>query len=529
MKRLLLLTCAVLILAGTAFAASGNYPPDNRNVRLTSTNLPIVWINVGGKTIDRYERITARMKILHNGEGLLNYADTVAHPGQRIDYEGYVALRYRGNSSYATSDKKPYSFRPLDKPLEQGGEKKKVDILGMGKDNDWALLAPYADKSMIRDLLAFEVSRPWMEYVPQGRLCELILDGTYYGVYILTEVVSKGKHRLNLEDPGTEGDEITGGYLMEVDRSEGMTYISRYHPVSMNGTQYLQRYIHIQYKSPDYEDLTQEQVKYITGRIHQMETALWNYRVGGTTAYRDYLDMTNFVDYQIAMEFGHNVDAYRLSGKFYKRRDSESPRFMMALWDMNLAYGNSNYYQGWRTDTWVYQMNDILNSNYEPYMVPFWWYKLNTDPGYIAAVKARWRQYRRANLREDRLMAIVDSLANELTIHGAESRNSLAWPRWGKYVWPNYYIAGNYHQEIAYLKQWLKDRLAWMDSQLGFDPTVLGGDVNGDGEVNIADVNALIDIIMGKPDNTQGRSDVNGDGEVNIADINTVISVILGT
>ena len=529
MKRLLLLTCAVLMLAGTAFAASGNYPPDNVNVQLTSTNLPIVWINVGGKTIQRHDRITAHMKILHNGEGQLNYADTVAYPGQHIDYEGYIGLRYRGNSSYGMSDKKPYSFRPLDKPLEQGGEKMKVKILGMGKDNDWALLAPYADKSMIRDLLAFEVSRPWMEYVPQGRLCELFLDGTYYGVYILTEVVSKGKHRLNLEDPGTEGDKITGGYLMEVDRSEGMTYTSRYHPVSMNGTQYSQRYIHIQYKSPDYEDLTHEQVAYITGRIHQMETALWNYRVGGTPTYRDYLDMTNFVDYQIAMEFGHNVDAYRLSGKFYKHRDSENPRFKMALWDMNLAYGNSNYYQGWRTDTWIYQNNDILYSKNEPYMAPFWWYKLNTDPGYVAAFKARWGQYRRANLREDRLMAIVDSLTNELTIHGAESRNSEAWPRWGKYVWPNYFFARNYQQEIGYLKQWLTDRLAWMDSQLGFDPTVLNGDVNGDGEVNIADVNALIDIIMGNPDNTQGRSDVNSDGEVNIADINAVISIILGT
>ena len=96
MKRLLLIVCAVLMLGGASHAASGNYPPDNTNVQLTSTNLPIVWINVGGKIIDRHERITASMKILHNGEGQLNYADTVAHPGQHIDYEGYIAIRYRG-------------------------------------------------------------------------------------------------------------------------------------------------------------------------------------------------------------------------------------------------------------------------------------------------------------------------------------------------------------------------------------------------------------------------------------------------
>ena len=55
----------------------------------------------------------------------------------------------------------------------------------------------------------------------------------------------------------------------------------------------------------------------------------------------------------------------------------------------------------------------------------------------------------------------------------------------------------------------------------------LKGDVNGDGEVNIADVNALIDILLTGVDNSEGRSDVNEDGEVSIADVNTLIDIIL--
>ena len=107
MKRLLLLAL-LLALTGYAYARSSiNYPPDNQNVRLTSTNLPIVWLEVNGKNIDKKERITARMKIIHNDDGKLNYADTVVHPGQTIDYEGYVALRYRGSSSFVMSYKKP--------------------------------------------------------------------------------------------------------------------------------------------------------------------------------------------------------------------------------------------------------------------------------------------------------------------------------------------------------------------------------------------------------------------------------------
>ena len=58
------------------------------------------------------------------------------------------------------------------------------------------------------------------------------------------------------------------------------------------------------------------------------------------------------------------------------------------------------------------------------------------------------------------------------------------------------------------------------------DPQPLSGDVNDDGEVNIADVNALIDIILGGGNTPQ--ADVNGDHEVNIADINALIDIILG-
>ena len=532
MKRLLLLVLAVLTLTGTARAWSWwNYPPDNQEVGMRSTNLPIVWIDVDGEYIDRYERITARMRIIHNGDGQLNYADTVAHPGQTIDYEGYVALRYRGSSSFSMSDKKPYSFRPLDKPLEEGGTKKKVNILGMGKDNDWALLAPYADKSMMRDLLAFEVSRPWMEYTPQGRYCEMFLDGTYYGVYILTETVSKGKHRINLPDPGVNGDSITGGYIMEVNRiDDEVTYTSKYHPLSSQGTVYPNQYINFQYKSPDYEDLTDEQVDYITGRIDQMEQSLWAYRPGGATDYENYLDVTNFIDYQIAMELGHNVDAYRLSGKFFKRRDSVDARFKMVVWDMNLAYGNSDYYNGWRTDTWMYKNNNTMNAQGDPQLIPFWWYKLNTSPDYTTALKKRWAQYRRSNLREEAIMATVDSLANVLTRQGAERRNSMAWPRWGEYVWPNYYVADSFQDEVSYLKQWLSDRIAWMDEQLGYDPNAwLRGDVNGDGAVGISDVTELINYLLSGNATavTLDDADCDLDGKAGIGDVTTLINYLL--
>ncbi len=537
-KTVLLLTVLLAVCFAARAERADNYLPDDTTVKIDCTNLPIVWIDVDGVMIRREERIAARMKIIHNGKGLLNYADTVAHPGQHIDYEGDIALRYRGRSSYANSDKKPLSFRTLSEPLTpEVYDKKKVEILGMGKDNNWALLAPYSDRSMIRDLLTFELARPWMEYTPQGRLCEVYLDGIYYGVYILTEVVSKGKHRLNLPDPGEEGDDLTGGYIVEVDAPDSTSHVSTQHPVSNKGEVFEDSYIYFNYDWPDYEDLTQAQIDYINGAIDRMDSvfASEDYK-NPETGYSKYIDVQSFMDFQLFNELAHNPDGYRLSTKFFKRRDSEDPRFKMVLWDFNIAYGNCYYNRGSYTGNWVYQQNTSLHANHD-HMVPFYWYKMWKDDDYMAKRMVRWRQLREGNLRSDRLMATIDSLANEITSYGAEYRNNLARPRWGIMLWPNNYVPSSYEDEIRYLKNWITTRMAWLDARFEYvepplpppPPPIANGDINADGDINVADVNVLIGVVLGDDyaDEVIARSDVNGDGEINIADVTYLIDLVL--
>ena len=86
----------------------------DKTVKVEQTNLPIVFISTNRQTIQRENYILAQMKIIHNGDGQLNYGDTIAHRGQTVDYEGYIALKYRGNSSFDSSDKKPLAFRTLE-------------------------------------------------------------------------------------------------------------------------------------------------------------------------------------------------------------------------------------------------------------------------------------------------------------------------------------------------------------------------------------------------------------------------------
>ena len=62
----------------------------------------------------------------------------------------------------------------------------------------------------------------------------------------------------------------------------------------------------------------------------------------------------------------------------------------------------------------------------------------------------------------------------------------------------------------------------------GSEPSGLKGDVNGDGRVNVSDVSALINMILGLEPMNESRADVNGDGRVNVSDVTALINIILG-
>ncbi len=461
-------------LAASAQRSDNYKPTSNTNVKLTRTNLPIVFMNVKGKTIQREERISAWVKIIDNGDGQYNYGDTIAHPGQTIDYEGYVGLKYRGNSSFNSSDKKPYSFRPLDKSLEEGGKKQKVSIMGMGKDNDWALLAPFSDKSMIREVLTFELARPYFDYVPHAKYCEVVLDGTYYGVFIMAERVGKGKKRLDLHDPGEDAGDLTGDYHVEIDRDdEPNFYRSKYHPVDGNGNDMTDKYVTYQYKNPEYEDfatLPEGALNALHKSIDDMEASFrTSYFDDPERGYRKYIDEISFIDYLLATEFSFNIDGYRLSTNLYKYSDTRAAnegldsRWKMSLWDFNIAFGNANYNYGDRTDLWQYNFNARSN---DAQSVPFWWSRMMKDSKFVDQLKERWQLYRDNDYSDERIQEKIDSLTNVLTSAGAVSRNQNAWGIIGRWAWPNAYVGSTYDDEIKYLKNWIANRVKFMDRQL---------------------------------------------------------------
>jgi hypothetical protein len=160
----------------------------------------------------------------------------------------------------------------------------------------------------------------------------------------------------------------------------------------------------------------------------------------------------------IMNELSKNVDGYRLSAFLFKDRNG---LFNCGpIWDFNLGYGNADYYNGWIPAGFQYQAYLDVDS----WQVPFWWRKLMKDQAYVAKLKTRWTTLRKKELADQRITFVIDSLTNLLS--ESKDRNYLRWQGViGFYIWPNYYIGQSYNEEVTWMKNWIAQRLAFLDGQ----------------------------------------------------------------
>jgi len=452
-----------------------NYPPDNTDVKVDSTNLPLVFITVKGEEISRYDKILGHMVVIANRNGSMNYSDTIKHPGQHIDFDGPISIKYRGNTSFGGDwdyTKKPMNVRTL-KNASLDSKKAKVSLAGLAEDNYWTFLAPWQDISYIRDVLTMTLARDGAAFAPEMRYCEVFIDNIYYGIYILSERATKGKHRLNLwdvgyDDTGEAIEDLTGDFCVEIDRQEGSYYTSRYRPVYTNGSQIQGKYITYQYEIPDEEDfelLPSGTKQAINDEINKMEAAFaQDDYTDEQTGYRNYIDVSSFIDYEIAQEVGNNIDGYRLSTPMYKyskthaEKAGDNSRWKMCLWDFNIAYGHSfGYYFSPYRKAWRYTANDIMcNWEYDDdQLIPFYWYKLMRDPTYVKEVQKRYTERRKTNYSKENISSIIDSLQHILNLNGAVNRDNEAWS--------NHFE--NWQYDISSVEDFILERLNWMDRE----------------------------------------------------------------
>ncbi len=420
-------------------------PPFFREpVRLSTSNLPIIKIDTEGSTIRDEPRIQAQMQVINNGPGIVNRVEDAP-----TDYDGRIAIEIRGSSSQMFPKK---SFRL--ELQDAAGENNNVPLLGMPAENDWILYAPYSDKSMLRNVLTFHLGRELVHYAPRTRFAELTINGEYQGVYVLMETIKRDNDRVNianLREEDISGDELTGGYIVKVDRPdpEGGNWQGFY----PNGEAYHQ--YQIVYPKP--RDIRSQQLEYIRNFMRNFETLAFQGNIN-SNEFQSIIDLPSFVDFFLINEFSLNVDAYRLSAFFYKDKITDGGKlFAGPLWDFNLAFGNADYCEAWKTTGWVFRGSCDGG-------VPFFWPKLVENKSFIDNVQARWISLRQQTITEDRLHQYIDSVA--LTLEASQSRNYERWPILGSWIWPNYYVGDTFQEEINYLKNWISARLRAMDNQI---------------------------------------------------------------
>lgn len=337
----------------------------------SSSNLPIIVINTNGLVIPDEPKIKADMGIIDNGNGVRN---NLTDPFN--NFNGKIGIELRGSSSQSFP-KKQYSIEVQD-DLGNGLD---ASLLGMPAEEDWVLFAPYNDKSLMRDVLAYKLGRDLGRYASRTRFCELVLNGQYMGIYVLMEKVKRDVNRVNiagLNPTEITGDDLTGGYIIKIDKETGSGnggWNSAFPPLGRMGSQQ----IHFQYDYPSATEIVPEQRIYIQQYIYNFEASLnsstYNDPVNG---YAKYIDVESFIDFFIINEVSKNVDGYRLSTYLFKQKDSDGGKLHMGpMWDFNLGFGNANYCTQGNPEGWVTNFNSICGQDY--WLIPFWWSKLYTD------------------------------------------------------------------------------------------------------------------------------------------------------
>ncbi|HEY0030973.1 MAG TPA: CotH kinase family protein [Bacteroidia bacterium] len=428
----------------------GNNPAKPFN--FTSSNLPIIVVTTGGLAIPNEPKLEVQMGIIYNGPGIRNYLTDPYN-----NFANKVGIETRGSSS-AGFPQKNYGFETRD----INGTQKDTILLGMPLEHDWILYAPYDDKTCLRNVLSYDIANKTGHYASRTQFCELVINGQYQGIYVLMEKIKRDNNRVNISKMLTtdiSGDQLTGGYIIKVDRVDGPgSYWTSPYPAADGSSV---DYVHVY---PQDGTIVPQQRAYIQAYVDSLEDALASPTfTDPINGYRKYLGVNSFIDYFILNEVSKNVDGYRLSTYFYKDKQSSGGKLKAGpAWDYNLAWWNADYCMGDQSNGWAYDIGSVCPGGWQP---NFWWAKLLQDPSYTAQLRCRWDELRLSTLSIPTLNNYVDSLA--VYLNESQSRHFTAWPILGQYTWPNPSpIPMDYPGEIAAIKAWFYNRITWLDANL---------------------------------------------------------------
>jgi hypothetical protein len=397
-----------------------NSKGETKSIKVSITNftgLPVFYINTAAPVVSKDNYVSAGLRINANGQF------------DQVEIGIDMKIKGHGNSTWEMP-KKPYRLK-LDN---------EAPLLGLQAAKNWVLLANYADKTLLRNALAFDIGHyVSADFTPHYRFVEVVMNGQYVGNYLLTEDVEVNPGRVDIHEM-TEQDQddtqITGGYLLELNQNlaEGDKHFATNYGLPFT------------IKSP--EAITDKQLTYIKNYIQQTEDAMLSSNFSDPDkGYAKYINVDSFINWCLVNELMKNIDGQDYSSIFYYK-DVNGKLGMGPVWDFDLAAANyaqseTIYPTGW----W------IMNSR--------WFERLYQDPAFKARVKQRWQA-----LKPSLPLILSHIDENAAYLHLSQQRNFTTWNILNTLVGPNPEAAGTYSGEIDYLKTWLEARINWLDINL---------------------------------------------------------------
>ena len=267
-----------------------------------------------------------------------------------------LEIRGRGHSSWR-GVKKPYKIKLAEK----------TPLLGMNKHKHWALLRFY--ESTVAGMQMGNIMG--MDWTPSTRPVEVVLNGDYLGLYLLTETNRIDKNRLNIyEQPNWNEDEntIPYGWLVEVDNYYETNQISIRENDSWN--------LRLTYHSPD--SLSTAQRQWLVGEFQDINAAIYD-KDKNNSSWEQMIDVDAMARYFIIQEVLDNSDGFH--GSFYLHKDRKDDARWIAgpLWDLSCN-------QREKTD-YTFRMKTSYG------FTPHWIGELIQDTDFCNAVKDAWEEF----------------------------------------------------------------------------------------------------------------------------------------
>ena len=425
------------------------------------THLPLLSIQTGGQTIpglpDGTEDIFGEKEytMAEDGDSMITVQMDVFddqehynHPTDAPTITTATQIRIRGHSSREFG-KPPY----LLKLVTEDGLERDEALLGMSEHNEWALHGPFLDKSLIRNYLFYNLSGEMMEYAPNCRFCEMIVDGDYKGIYLLVETITAGEDG-RLPILKKKKNSLLSGYLLRIDRPT-VADLETLRDVDVYSERSYVQHMDVAIRYPGKGRLTEEIKKTIERDFSAFEKAMYSYDYdSGDYSYKNYIDVDSFVDYYIINAVTSNMDAGRFSTYLYKAIDG---KYRLCVWDFNNCCNNF--------------VDDETDEEFDGIRSAVYFNMLFRNTDFVEQVISRYRSLRETILNEEYLDQYIDDVLAFLG--DAIDRDSA---RWADEIASDMLLDPEGHgrnphsqaEAVEFLKDNLFGRMRWLDENIDY-------------------------------------------------------------